>query len=67
MFSGQQTNEPVHTGKRVSGLEGNGECHSAKKGGFSLGWDTNNNELNDFQKRKQKNKDVQVKLNYQES
>lgn len=38
-----------------------------RKGEFSLAWDSGSNELNDFQRKKQKNKDVQVKLNYQEA
>ena len=66
MFSGQPTYDQMPSGKKISGLDGTSSGYVVRKGEFSLAWDTGNNELNDFQKRKQKNKDVQVKLSYQE-
>lgn len=67
MFSGQPSYDQVPSGKKMYGPECTTCTDSAKKGEFSLAWDTGNNELNDYQRRKQKNKEVAVKLNYQES
>jgi len=66
MFSGQPTYDQIPSGKKISGLDSIYNGYSARKGEFSLAWDTGNNELNEFQRRKQKNQDVQIKLNYQE-
>lgn len=56
MFGNQPTYDDNGTGKRMSGLNSKSFPMSGRKGEFSLAWDGGNTELNDFQRKKAKNK-----------